>query len=245
MGPLNGWVPNGTVYGIFFLCELPLVIAASLGACSYYRRHPEVRSRILWVALMTAYTVLVWGYRAALWEGNFHGFHYLFLFTAWASIFFGHASDAVIERILPLAPRHDLALTALWLFLFHNVAIWAAIDTRFRDLLLYKQVKPFHDAYSSWALTGKGRIAIIGANDFFQLKQIHGLYIDRPHEVNSRKSLLAGEYERHFVLVRKSEPQSVRAIATEAPDIAGVVVFGKDGMPQPAPSPEWLGPIGK
>lgn len=163
--PLENWLPGRTKSGLFLFCELPLLAAAAYGMVRASRGVEKTPKRLGWPATAAVYTVLIWAYRAAGVSGDFHDFHYLFVFMLLACVFFGTASDALLTR-LKAAPgsRKEASLIFLWLVAIHFASIWAAFDTRARDAGYYRLIRAFPDALAS-APAGE-RVAVIGSRPF-------------------------------------------------------------------------------
>ncbi len=159
--PAAAYVPGATKTGLYLFCELPLLGFAAFGAVRLFLRAEERRGRWLWLAAGVGYTLLIWAYRCFAVSGDFHGFHYLFVFTAFCAVFFGEAADALLARFGPAAgSRAALAAAAVLLAAVHAVPLWAVFDGRVRDAFFYAQVGALDEARGR--LAAGERVALIG-----------------------------------------------------------------------------------
>jgi hypothetical protein len=157
--PARAWVPGETRSGAFLFCELPMLAVAGLGAARLIRRE-GARGPWLWLGASASYTVLIWAYRCFGVSGDFHGFHYLFVFVVLAAVFFGEASDALLAR-RRWSPRAEAGAIALWIGAVHLAALTGAWNSRLRDAAYFGRVRAFSEALAS-SRDGE-RVALVGA----------------------------------------------------------------------------------
>ena len=147
--------------GIFFLCELAFLLLAGAGIILVVRRRPDDGTRLLWVGVFAAFTVLAWGYRAAV-HGELEGFHYLFIAMAVLAVFFGVAVDWAQAR-LSMAPsfRGQVTVGLVSVVLVHSLSIIAVLTSRLQDLLVFAPVRPYYEALP--ALSQGHRVGFVSA----------------------------------------------------------------------------------
>jgi hypothetical protein len=134
--PLANWLPGPTRSGLFLLCEGPLLTVAAYGLWLIVRRREESLARLAWPAAAAGCATAVWAYRSAAVSGDFHGFHYLFPFMLIAAALFGRGSRELLSR----APSAGLGL---WIVAIHAVTLRATLDTRVKDAVFYRKVRPY------------------------------------------------------------------------------------------------------
>ncbi len=156
--PARAWLPGPTKAGAYFLGELPMLAVAGLGAARLVRRG-EARGPWLWLGASAAYTVLIWAYRCFGVSGDFHGFHYLFVFTVPAAVGFGEASDALLAR-RRWTPGAEAGAIALWIGAVHLAALTGAWNSRVQDAAYYGRVRAFSEALA--ASRGDERVGLVG-----------------------------------------------------------------------------------
>lgn len=158
--PLGELLPARTRSGLFLLCEWPLLAAAAYGLFLEVRRRGAPWGRWFWLALAGSYTVSIWAYRCFAVSGDFHGFHYLFVFVLLASVFFGRACAALIES-LPFTARWQRAAAAgLFVAASHAMVFRAARDAYAYDAAQYARIRGFGSALAA-ARAGE-RVGLVG-----------------------------------------------------------------------------------
>ncbi len=153
------YLPDATRSGAYFFCEIPMVAIAGLGAVLFFRRQKAQTARWLWLGAGVGYSVLIWGYRCFGVSHDFHGFHYLFVFTILAAVFFGEASDILLER-LRLGSLTKIVAIALEIFLIHQAVFWGVLNSRLHDIASYESLRVLNEALAS--VHGNQRVAVIG-----------------------------------------------------------------------------------
>jgi hypothetical protein len=237
--PASLWLPGPTRSGVYLLCELPMLLVAAAGAVRLFRGGGERAGRWFWLAAATAYTVLIWAYRCFGVSHDFHGFHYLFVFTALAAALFGAASDAIFER-RRWTPAAEAAALVLWIALIHGLTLKGVFDSRLQDAVLYRRVRPFGAALAR--AIGRERVALIGIDPGTAVG-LSGLAILR--ETPPMRSALLEELAGDYVKVDRAELEhlTTRPAAGERP-VGSVVAIGVvDGVPSavgPYPPDRWL-----
>ena len=158
--PLGELLPARTRSGLFLFCEWPLLAAAAYGLFLEVRRPDAPWGRWFWLALAGSYTVLIWAYRCFAVSGDFHGFHYLFVFILLASVFFGRACDAFIARLPFTARWQRAAAAALFVAVSHAMVLAAARDAYAYDAAQYARIRAFGSALAA-ARAGE-RVGLVG-----------------------------------------------------------------------------------
>ena len=237
--PASLWLPGATRSGVYLLCELPLLLVAAAGAFRLFRAGGERAGRWFWLASAAAYTVLIWAYRCFGVSHDFHGFHYLFVFTTLAAVLFGAASDAIFER-RRWEPAAQAAAIVLWIALIHALTLKGVFDSRLQDAVLYRRVRAFGSALAS--APDRDRVALIGIDPETAVG-LSGLAILR--ETPPMRSALLEEMASDYVKVDRAELErlTTRPAADERP-VGSVVAIGVvDGVPSavgPYPPDRWL-----
>ena len=196
--PLANWLPGLTKSGLFLFCELPLLAAAAYGAVNFKRRE-----KLFWPAVATAYTLLIWLYRAVGVSGDFHDFHYLFVFMLLACVFFGLAADGLLARITREGSRKEAALIVLGIALVHAAPIWAAFDTRVQDAKYFGLIRAFPNALE----TTKARelVEVTGSRPF-PVGAVLGLGVIR--DTPPAESALLDAVSSNFVFGAGADPRA-------------------------------------
>ena len=234
--PLQLWMPGATKSGMSFLSELPIVTLGLAGGIACWMRHPQLRRRMGWCALYGVFTLLIWLFRSAQ-SRDFHGFHYLIIVMALASVFFGHASDRVLGRIGAFEARsRALGAMTAWLLILHPFAIWGTLDSRIQDIRSFSRYRPYFDALSR--IGPKQRIAVLtGANVAWNADMLHGL-----STVNGRRSLLIEEFRERFIAVDpKAAAESTIVMRLRAQGVAVVVDGAQEVAGAAVPIETWRG----
>ena len=163
--PSADWLPGRTRSGLFLLCEAAFLALSVYGFLLPRDKYPPPQ-RLFWPSLAAAYTLLIWLYRAAGVSGDFHDFHYLFVFVLLMSLFFGQAAAAILPKTSPASggPK-EAALTLLLLAAVHAVPLWAVIDSRSRDAEYFSHIRAFPDASSE--LSAGSHVEVVGSSPFF------------------------------------------------------------------------------
>jgi hypothetical protein len=216
-----------------------MLIVAAAGAARLFRAGGERAGRWFWLAAAAAYTVLIWAYRYFGVSHDFHGFHYLFVFTMLAAVLFGAASDAIFER-RRWTPAAEVSAIVLWIALIHALTLKGVFDSRLQDAVLYRRVRSFGAALAS--ARGRERVALIGIDPQTAVG-LSGLAILR--ETPPMRSALLEEMAGGYVKVDDAELARLtsRPAADERPVGSVVALAVVDGVPTavgPYPPERWL-----
>jgi hypothetical protein len=133
-------LPAPTSAGVLPLAEFAFVSVAVVGWVDVVRRGTAPRRRVLFVSLFLAFTLLVFLFRVYL-ERSWLPFHYFLPATGLLAVFFGAATARMLRgltRSWPVA----VAAGALWLLVVHGLAIYAVVDSRLRDVVVYQELRP-------------------------------------------------------------------------------------------------------
>ena len=221
--PARAWLPAPSKSGAYFFCELPMLAVAAVGAARLSRR-ADVRGPVLWVGATAAYTVVIWAYRCFGVSHDFHGFHYLFVFTVPAAVCFGEASDALFAR-RRRTPGAEAAATALWIAVIHFAALDGALGSRLRDAALYRPVRVFQEALT--AAPGNSRVALVGATPALAVST-SGLAVLRS-TAPTRSALIQALTEDYVAVDRQELERLMRVSAPGERPVAAVVALVSDG----------------
>jgi hypothetical protein len=154
---------------------MPMLVMAAVGLVRYWKGHTAERGRIFQLTLISAYTLLIWAYRPVVFSRDFQDFHYLFVFMAFMSVFFGYAACSVAERLESQKIRASAFVVGfLCVAAIHYPVIWVRVDTRMRDVVQYRRLaQPFYAAVS---IIGAGqKVAIMNQSANYDIDRLHGL----------------------------------------------------------------------
>ena len=156
-------LPGINASGIFLLTEGVFVAIGFVGWLWFLQTKKDARARMTWVSVYVGYSLLIWGYRVISRGLDFRAFHYLFLLLPVLSVTFGFILDLALRRIAPQARgARGLVVALALVLLFHGGSLWAAADSRARDVQAYAPLAPLHALISTLGpdefigLTAKG-----------------------------------------------------------------------------------------
>jgi len=149
-----------------------MLAVAGLGAALFFRREGPHNAHWLWIGVAVGYTVLIWAYRCFGVSHDFHGFHYLFVFIVLAAVFFGEASDVLLDRINPGSQLKSAVIVALEILLIHQTVFWGILNSRLDDVVFYGRVRALNEALAE--VHGTERVAVTGI-DRESVVAAHGL----------------------------------------------------------------------
>jgi hypothetical protein len=196
------YVPQIAKSGIFALCELPFLVLSGLGVALLARRRVAFR-RYRWPALYALGTVVIFFSRSG--GRGWIGFHYLFIAIAVAAVGCGYLTDRVLLYLSPsISFRREWVALGFVALAVHGVAMWAATDSRVRDVGEYQRLGlgALYDALGS---LGPGeRVLVVGRRP---IRNLHGL--TDSYSRRGARSTLVEEVESLFVR-RRSFPPSDR-----------------------------------
>jgi hypothetical protein len=212
--PLEQWRPGATKSGMFFLSELPMAMVGLVGWTACWRR-PSLRPRMAWCAAYGAFTLLIWLFRSGQ-THDFHGFHYLIIVVALASVFFGYASDQLLGGLGSFRScTRELGAMLLWTLAWHPFAIWGALDSRLQDVRAFARYRPYLDAVARVA-PDQGLVVLTEANAISSADMVHGL-----STLDGRRSLLVEKFRERFIAVdSRIGPDRIMAMRQRARSIA-------------------------
>ena len=152
-------LPGVSASGIFMLTEGVFVGIGFVGWFRLLRCEPGARAQMAWVSVYVGYSLLVWGYRVISRGVDFRAFHYLFLLLPVLSVTFGYIFDLALRRMAPRARgARGLAVALALVLVLHSGSLWAAVDSRTRDIQAYAPLAPLHRVISG-----------LGPNEFIGL----------------------------------------------------------------------------
>jgi hypothetical protein len=186
------YLPRFSREGLFLLCEIPFLAIAGVGFVRLTHDR-QVFARLRWPALYALFTVLVWVPRSV--GTGWGSFNYLLVAMAVLAVPFGLAADGALLRLGAKAADHYRrpAAVALSILLVHGLAIWAATDSRIRDVHQYRALhaEALYRALSDLPI-GE-RLLVVGSfTDRF-----HGL--NDQYSSGGRISTLAREIDNRIV----------------------------------------------
>jgi 4-amino-4-deoxy-L-arabinose transferase-like glycosyltransferase len=160
-----------TYEGLFAIAECVFLLSAVLGLVMLWKHQPRIRTRVSWLLLYWLIMLPVLIHR-----GNFH---YYFAVMAIASVFCAHFLWEFIRRRTRdnTGGRRQFRWAVLSVVLIHAVAIVFYVNTRYHDVLSYRETwLPYYEALDQ--LNYGERIALLVPDHQIPppLWHIHGIY---------------------------------------------------------------------
>ena len=202
------YVPGVATAGVFAragatapvrtLCELPFLALSGFGIALLARNRTAFR-RYRWPLVYALGTVIIFIFRS--FGSYWTGFHYLFVAFAVAAVGCGFLADRVLSHLSPsVSARKEWVALVVAALAVHGVAIWAAVDSRGRDVAEYRRlgIGALYDALES--LGPDERVLVVGRRP---MRNLHGLAEYRRW---GRRSALIEEVENRLVRRRSLPP---------------------------------------
>jgi len=160
---------SSTYEGVFARAEFLFLVCALLGLVVYFRRYPESRSRLGWLAGYWVLVMPVLIHRAS--------FHYYFIPLALASIMSGYLIWDWAAHIAGDGGRRRFWVSALFILMLHTAAMVFYGNSRSQDARFYRtQWQPYHQALD--LLPYGQQIAVVASDPQLipPLWHVHGVY---------------------------------------------------------------------